>query len=241
MSSTTTIETFPNPRTGRDYHIVFDCPEFTCLCPMTGQPDFATITIDYVPDRLCVELKSLKYYLFGFRQQGIFFEAVINRILDDLVELCRPRRMTATASHPRCAKSRAWETMSTARFLALSSDARFLPWEMSAIGSRPGIASGRTIIASVGSWIGAPSAAICTNTAAHRSFICAAAVRYRPVNTLPRVGTRPGRISRASPTKRTHKRERTDLLCVLVSRSGLRRLDALGRAALPPAGEPALL
>ena len=70
------LDTFPNPRGGRDYHIVFDCPEFTCLCPMTGQPDFATILIDYVPDELCVELKSLKLYLWSYRNEGAFHEAV---------------------------------------------------------------------------------------------------------------------------------------------------------------------
>ena len=85
------LETFPNPRTGRDYHIQFECPEFTCLCPMTGQPDFATISIDYVPDQLCVELKSLKLYLWSFRDEGHFHEAVTNRICDDLVALLDPR------------------------------------------------------------------------------------------------------------------------------------------------------
>jgi 7-cyano-7-deazaguanine reductase len=88
------LATFPNPNPGRDYEIGFDCPEFTCLCPMTGQPDFATIRIRYVPDRLCVELKSLKLYLWSFRDQGHFHEAVTNRILDDLVQATRPRRMT---------------------------------------------------------------------------------------------------------------------------------------------------
>ena len=89
-----TLETFPNPSPGRDYEIRFDCPEFTCLCPMTGQPDFATIRILYVPDRLCVELKSLKLYLWSFRNEGAFHEAVTNRILDDLVSTLRPRKMT---------------------------------------------------------------------------------------------------------------------------------------------------
>ena len=88
------LETFPNPRPGRDYHIAFDCPEFTCLCPMTGQPDFATISIDYVPDELCVELKSLKLYLWSFRDVGAFHEAVTNQILDDLVAAMQPRAMT---------------------------------------------------------------------------------------------------------------------------------------------------
>jgi 7-cyano-7-deazaguanine reductase len=88
------LETFDNPRPGRDYEIRFDCPEFTCLCPRTGQPDFAVIRIRYVPDRLCVELKSLKLYLGSFRGEGHFHEAVTNRILDDLVALLAPRRMT---------------------------------------------------------------------------------------------------------------------------------------------------
>ena len=80
------LETFDNPRPGRRYEIAFDCPEFTCLCPRTGQPDFATIRIRYIPDRLCVELKSLKLYLWSFRDEGAFHEAVTNRILDDLVD-----------------------------------------------------------------------------------------------------------------------------------------------------------
>ena len=84
--------TFANPRAGRDYEIRFDCPEFTCLCPMTGQPDFATIRITYVPDALCVELKSLKLYLWSFRNEGAFHEAVTNRILDDLVAALAPRK-----------------------------------------------------------------------------------------------------------------------------------------------------
>jgi 7-cyano-7-deazaguanine reductase len=96
MSSdrTTELEAFPNPNPNRDYNIKHVCPEFTSVCPITGLPDFATITLDYVPDQLCVELKSLKYYYYGFRQQGIFYEAVTNKILDDLVELCKPRQMT---------------------------------------------------------------------------------------------------------------------------------------------------
>ncbi len=89
-----TLETFPNPSPRRDYEIRFDCPEFTCLCPMTGQPDFATIRILYVPDRLCVELKSLKLYLWSYRNEGAFHEAVTNRILDDLVSALQPRKMT---------------------------------------------------------------------------------------------------------------------------------------------------
>lgn len=88
------LETFPNPTPERDYEIVFECPEFTCLCPITGQPDFATLKINYVPDKLCVELKSLKLYIWSFRDEGAFHEAVTNRILDDLVAATRPRRMT---------------------------------------------------------------------------------------------------------------------------------------------------
>ena len=91
---TKVLETFLNPNPERDYEISFDCPEFTCLCPRTGQPDFATIRIRYVPNRLCVELKSLKLYLWSFRDEGHFHEAVTNRILDDLVKATRPRRMT---------------------------------------------------------------------------------------------------------------------------------------------------
>ena len=90
------LETFPNPEPGRDYVVEFACPEFTCLCPRTGQPDFATLRIRYVPDRLCVELKSLKLYLWSFRNEGHFHEAVTNRILDDLVAATRPRRMEIT-------------------------------------------------------------------------------------------------------------------------------------------------
>lgn len=88
------LETFPNPAPGRDYEIVHTAPEFTSVCPITGQPDFGTITVSYVPDARCLELKSLKLYFFSFRDQGIFYEAVTNRILDDLVAACRPRRMT---------------------------------------------------------------------------------------------------------------------------------------------------
>jgi 7-cyano-7-deazaguanine reductase len=90
------LETFPNPRPGRDYEIAFDCPEFTCVCPMTGQPDFATLRIRYIPDALCVELKSLKLYLWSFRDEGHFHEAVTNQVLDDLVAAITPRRMTVT-------------------------------------------------------------------------------------------------------------------------------------------------
>jgi len=87
------LETFANPEPGRDYEIRLECPEFTCLCPRTGQPDFASFTITYVPDELCVELKSLKLYLWSFRDEGHFHEAVTNRILDDLRAATRPRRM----------------------------------------------------------------------------------------------------------------------------------------------------
>jgi 7-cyano-7-deazaguanine reductase len=88
-----TIETFPNPKSDRDYEIHFEAPEFTCLCPMTGQPDFATIRITYVPDQMCVELKSLKLYLWSFRNEGAYHEAVVNQILDDLVMAISPRKM----------------------------------------------------------------------------------------------------------------------------------------------------
>jgi len=90
------LATFPNPSPRRDYEIRFDCPEFTCVCPLTGQPDFATIRISYVPDRLCVELKSLKLYLWSYRNEGAFHEAVTNRILDDLVGALKPRRCEVT-------------------------------------------------------------------------------------------------------------------------------------------------
>ncbi len=89
---TKNLQTFPNPRPGRDYEITFSCPEFTCVCPLTGQPDFATITIVYVPAEKCVELKSLKLYLWSFREEGAFHEAVTNQILDDLVQVISPTR-----------------------------------------------------------------------------------------------------------------------------------------------------
>jgi 7-cyano-7-deazaguanine reductase len=92
--TTPTIETFPNPRPGRDYEIAIRCPEFTSVCPKTGLPDFGEIRITYVPDELCIELKALKYYMIDFRNRGIFYEAVTNQILDDLVAVCSPRRMT---------------------------------------------------------------------------------------------------------------------------------------------------
>ncbi|MGP0566629.1 preQ(1) synthase [Nitrospina sp. 32_T5] len=87
------LEVFTNPNPDRDYEINMECPEFTCLCPKTGQPDFATIDITYIPDKLCVELKSLKLYLWSYRDEGAFHEKVINEILDDLVKACRPRYM----------------------------------------------------------------------------------------------------------------------------------------------------
>jgi len=88
------IETFPNPRPGREYEIAISAPEFTSVCPITGQPDFGEIRVTYVPDERCIELKSLKLYLFGYRQRGVFYEAATNQILDDLVAACQPRRMT---------------------------------------------------------------------------------------------------------------------------------------------------
>jgi 7-cyano-7-deazaguanine reductase len=92
------LETFVNPRPERDYEIQIRCPEFTSMCPKTGLPDFGEIQITYVPDRACIELRSLKYYLAGYRNEGIFYEAATNRILDDLVAACRPRRMRVTGA-----------------------------------------------------------------------------------------------------------------------------------------------
>ena len=114
------LETFPNPKPGRDYLIEHTCHEFTSVCPKTGQPDFATLRIRYVADRHCVELKSLKFYLQSFRNRGIFFEAVINEICDELVAVLKPRRLVVegdfrvrggissvvTASHEAPAKAR---------------------------------------------------------------------------------------------------------------------------------------
>lgn len=113
-SPKTILDTFDNPRPGRDYEIQFIFPEFTSMCPVTGQPDFATITVTYVPDEKCVEMKSLKLYYLAFRNKGIFYEGVTNQILDDLVEALQPKKMTVvgdfavrggtkgiiTASHP---------------------------------------------------------------------------------------------------------------------------------------------
>jgi 7-cyano-7-deazaguanine reductase len=92
-SPSRSLETFPNPNPQRDYEIAFEAPEFTCLCPMTGQPDFATIRVRYVPDAKCVELKSLKLYLWSFRDEGAFHEAVTNRIADDLIGVLAPRSL----------------------------------------------------------------------------------------------------------------------------------------------------
>ena len=87
------LDVVPNPHTDRDYEVAMTAPEFTCVCPMTGQPDFATFTITYVPGPKILELKSLKLYFFGYRNRGIFYEHAINTILDDLVQSCQPRRM----------------------------------------------------------------------------------------------------------------------------------------------------
>jgi 7-cyano-7-deazaguanine reductase len=116
----TILESFPNPKPQRDYEVKFVFPEFTSICPVTGQPDFATITITYVPDQRCVEMKSLKLYFLAYRNKGIFYEAVVNTILDDLVTVLDPRRMTVvgdfavrggtagtvTATHQRSGKRR---------------------------------------------------------------------------------------------------------------------------------------
>jgi 7-cyano-7-deazaguanine reductase len=89
----TILEAFPNPKPGRNYEVEFVFPEFTSVCPVTGQPDFATITITYLPARLCVEMKSLKLYFLAYRDKGIFYEGVVNTILDDLVATLKPKRM----------------------------------------------------------------------------------------------------------------------------------------------------
>ncbi|MGB7156767.1 MAG: preQ(1) synthase [Tepidisphaeraceae bacterium] len=116
----TILESFPNPKPQRDYEVKFIFPEFTSMCPVTGQPDFATITVSYVPDQRCVEMKSLKLYFFAYRNKGIFYEGVVNTILDDLVAVLDPRRMTiigdfavrggtagtVTASHEQPARKR---------------------------------------------------------------------------------------------------------------------------------------
>jgi len=91
------FELFDNPRPGREYVITIRCPEFTSVCPKTGQPDFGEIVIEYVPDKVCVELKSLKFYMQGYRNKGIFYERLTNDILDDLTQACKPRRMRVTS------------------------------------------------------------------------------------------------------------------------------------------------
>ena len=98
MTPTPTLETFANPNPQRDYEIAIDCPEFTSLCPKTSQPDFGAIHIKYTPDQLCIELKSLKFYLQAYRTEGIFYEALTNKILEDLVAACNPRQMTVTSN-----------------------------------------------------------------------------------------------------------------------------------------------
>jgi 7-cyano-7-deazaguanine reductase len=90
------IETFPNPAPHRDYTITHICPEFTSVCPKTGQPDFATIELEYIPDQVCIELKALKLYYYSFRDQGIYYEGVINRLIDELSAACNPRWMRVT-------------------------------------------------------------------------------------------------------------------------------------------------
>ncbi len=92
------IEVFPNPAPRRDYVIKHVCPEFTSVCPKTGQPDFATIEVEYAPDQSCIELKSLKLYYYSFRNEGIFYEAVVNRLLDELSAACKPRWMRVTGN-----------------------------------------------------------------------------------------------------------------------------------------------
>lgn len=98
MAQKPAFELFDNPNPGRDYTITIRCPEFTSVCPKTGQPDFGTILVEYIPDKLCIELKSLKLYMQSFRNKGIFYEALTNEIIDDLTAACRPRRMKVTSS-----------------------------------------------------------------------------------------------------------------------------------------------
>jgi len=97
MDEPVEIELFENPRSGRDYCVTISCPEFTSVCPKTGQPDFGEIVIEYCPDKSCIELKSLKFYMQGFRDKGIFYEALTNDILDDLSGVCEPRWMKVTS------------------------------------------------------------------------------------------------------------------------------------------------
>jgi 7-cyano-7-deazaguanine reductase len=98
MTEKPDLELFANPRPKRDYTITIRCPEFTSVCPKTGQPDFGTILIEYIPDKLCIELKSLKFYMQGFRNRGIFYEMLTNDILDDLAGACKPRWMRVTST-----------------------------------------------------------------------------------------------------------------------------------------------
>ena len=97
MSERMEIELFDNPNPERDYSITIECPEFTSVCPKTGQPDFGEIVIEYIPDKSCIELKSLKFYMQGYRNKGIFYEALTNDILDDLIAACKPRWMKVTS------------------------------------------------------------------------------------------------------------------------------------------------
>lgn len=97
MAEKPQLELFDNPRPQRDYKITIRCPEFTSVCPKTGQPDFGTILIEYIPDQLCIELKSLKFYMQSFRNKGIFYEFLTNEILDDLTAACRPQWMKVTS------------------------------------------------------------------------------------------------------------------------------------------------
>ena len=94
--ATARLEVFPNPAPQRDYVVRFDCPEFTAMCPVTGQPDFGKIVVEYVPDKFCIESKALKLHLFSYRSQGAFAETIVNEILDAVVQACRPRRATVT-------------------------------------------------------------------------------------------------------------------------------------------------
>ncbi|HQY87558.1 MAG TPA: preQ(1) synthase [Tepidisphaeraceae bacterium] len=93
----TILDTFPNPRAGREFVVKFVFPEFTSMCPVTGQPDFATITLEYVPDGLCVEMKSLKLYFLAFRDKGIFYEAVANTVAEDLIGALKPKKLSVVA------------------------------------------------------------------------------------------------------------------------------------------------
>ena len=95
-SNTQILETFPNRYPKRNYTITINCPEFTSVCPKTGLPDFGTINIEYIPNKLCIELKSLKYYLLSYRNEGVFYEKLVNKILDDLVKVLKPKSMTVT-------------------------------------------------------------------------------------------------------------------------------------------------